>query len=657
MIAKVILPWFGGSASVWITCMLFFQLLLLGGYVYAHWSISSLDPAKQRITHIVFLAVSMLLLPVAPNPVWKTLANADPILHILGILVTSVGLPFFLLSATSPLLQSWYSRTQKEALPYRYFALSNLASLLGLLMYPVLIEPNLTLPQQSISWSAAYVIFAAMCILSMLYRARPQSIEIPPLTASAGHSGDGDPPPTAREQIVWVLLAACASILLLSVTNYLTQDVASIPFLWVLPLSLYLFSFILCFDREGWYRRSWYVWIIFAALAGMSIVLVGSAESMGLMIVFPVFCAGLFACCMFCHGELASRKPAPRHLTAFYLMISLGGALGGVFVGIAAPLFFNGYYELPIGMITCALLLYFMNPRKEWVTNMICSVLIIYVLFASGIYARNYFIGTRLAVRSFYGNLRVYEYNRSTQNEYRKLVNGTIVHGAQFMDAKRRREAGTYYSPRSGVGLAIKYLQPGPRRVGIIGLGAGTIAGYARPGDTYRFYEIDPQVKEIALREFFYVPECLGKVEIMIGDGRLLLEREADQRYDLLVVDAFNGGSIPVHLLTLEALKLYFRHLKPDGVLALNITNRYLDLAPVVEKLRSTLGKYAILISSLGNIGKEIYCDDWVLMTSDRGLLDIPEIKKIAFKLGTKKDLRVWTDKYSNLFQILRFSE
>ena len=651
----MILPWFGGAAAVWITCMLFFQLILLCGYIYAHWLINNLKAKNQMATHLLLLVSSILLLPVAPDRHLMSPAHLDPALQLLYLLLTSVGIPYFLLSTTTPLLQSWYARTYQRAMPYRLFALSNFASLLGLLAYPFIVEPNLTLPQQSMGWSAFYIVFAVACAGSALHSLKSGNVAIGPVETSAEIVAEESGPPGTMQKILWLLLSTCSSVMLLSTTNYITQNLASIPFLWILPLSLYLMSFTLCFDRAGWYRSKWYVWIITAVLGVMSYALTQWEHEYSIGISLPLFCTGLFAVCMFCHGELATRKPAPRYLTAFYLTISAGGALGGVLIGILAPKLLTGPFELALVLIACALLLFIVNFGRSRLTDVVCASLVAGVLFASVTYIYSFTKQSRLLVRNFYGWLKVNDYNEDPEDRYRCLVNGTIIHGIQFLDQARRDKPVSYYSPESGIGMAIEHLRTGARRVGIIGLGAGTISAYARPGDVYRFYEINPLVKKMALQQFSYLSDCRGKVEILIGDGRLLLEQENNQQYDLLVVDAFSSDAIPIHLLTLEAIQLYFRHLNPDGILALHISNLHLDLAPVIEQIRSTLGKQAILISSDGDDDEEIYKADWVLMTSGRNLLSIPELKKAATELRSRPNLRVWTDDYSNLIQIVKF--
>jgi hypothetical protein len=470
---------------------------------------------------------------------------------------------------------------------------------------------------------------------------------------AAGEAAAGCRPPRVREQLFWMLLAACASTLLLSVTNHLTQNVASIPFLWVLPLGIYLVTFILTFDLEGIYHRKTWVWLLAAALAGMSYGLVSWNSRTPLTLVIPVFCAGLFIACMFCHGELVKRKPAPQYLTTFYLMLSLGGALGGLLVGLAAPRLLSGYFELPLALIACAVLMLAVIEYRKWrITTIMGWAVAVMVLYAAVTFISSYAESTRAMVRNFYGGLRVTEYNTGTEDEARTMVHGTVIHGKQFTLPQRSNERITYYSPGSGIGLALKALRSSPLKVGVICLGAGSLAAYAERGDVFRFYEINPLVEMLARTEFTYLSGSRGRTEVVLGDGRLSLEREPDQRYDLLAVDAFSGDSIPVHLLTTQALELYFRHLKPGGILALHVTNTHLDLPPVVETLRRALGKHAVMITNERDEDREIYSATWALVSSRP--LTSPMIKEAAENLPYRPELRAWTDDYNNLFQILK---
>ncbi len=651
MIAKMILPWFGGSASVWITAMLFFQTALLGGYLYAHWSVRTLRPKSQAAVHITLLATSLLLLPVAPSLAWKPAGTEDPVLRILGLLTVSIGLPYFLLSTTSPLVQAWYARTNKAALPYRLFGLSNLASLLGLLAYPVFVEPHVTLRQQSLGWSTAFVLFVALGITTAF---RSRRTAAPAVCDDPAKSAITDcSPPRVREHVLWLLLAGCASTLLLSVTNHLTQNVASIPFLWVLPLSLYLLTFILTFNYERLYNRKFFVWLFVLALGGMSYGLLRWNSHANIGLVIATFSSGLFISCLFFHGELVKRKPAPQHLTSFYLMLSIGGALGGLFVGLIAPKVLPAYFELPLTLIFCSLLLLVvLEYRRSHIVLVIGWITATAVILTSSYYMTSYGHQVLVMARNFYGGLRVNEYHKGTNNEIRVLVNGTVTHGVQYTPPARRNAPLSYYGPGSGVALAEHYLRHSSLRVGVIGLGAGSLAAYARPGDVFRFYEINPLAEQLARSEFTYLGDCRGKVDVVLGDGRLSLEREPHQQYDLFVVDAFSGDAIPVHLITKQALELYFRHLKPGGVLALHITNTHLDLEPVVRKLSDELGKQAILISTDSDEQHNLYRSKWALVSSQP--IEDPAIENVAEELTTRPGLRAWTDDYNNLFQILK---
>jgi len=652
LIAKMILPWFGGSAAVWITAMLFFQSALLGGYLYAHWSVRSLGPRTQSLVHAGLLTTSLLLLPVTPSLAWKPAGGEEPIMRILGLLTVSIGLPYVLLSTTSPLIQAWYARRNRSALPYRLFALSNFASLLGLLAYPFLVEPSVTLRMQSLGWSVAYGVFVLLCSVAAITYGRTAASGGP--AVSEGLDGEApSKPPRPAEKLAWMVLAACASTFLLSVTNHLTQNVASIPFLWVLPLGLYLLSFILTFDLEGIYRRKVWVWILAAALAAMAYGLGTWNSRTPLALVIPVFCAGLFIVCMFCHGELVKRKPPPQYLTSFYLMLSIGGALGGMLVGLIAPWVLPGYFELAFSLIACAVLMLAVIDYRTWrITIVVCWAVAVGVTVASYAYVSSYGESTRAMVRNFYGGLRVTESDEGTEEEARTMVHGTVIHGKQFTALDRHREHITYYGPGSGVGLALRALERSPLRAGVIGLGAGSLAAYAERGDVFRFYEINPLVEQLARAQFTFLGECRGRAEVILGDGRLSLEREQAQNYDLFVVDAFSGDSIPVHLLTTQALELYFRHLKPNGILALHITNTHLDLAPVVDSLVRKLGKFAIMITNDRDEDREIYTATWALISSrpinDAASLDAAE------ELPHRPELRPWTDDYNNLFQILK---
>lgn len=650
VIAKMILPWFGGSASVWTTCMLFFQGVLLLGYLYSHWAVRTLKPKTQLWVHVGLLALSLAALPIVPSASWKPVGAEDPTFRIWGLLSASVGLPYFLLSTTGPLIQAWYARTHCQAVPYRLFALSNLGSMLALLGYPVVIEPFVTSRNQAFFWTGGYVLFTLLCAGAAWRASRAASEEV--ANAPQGDGSDGRAPWSSV--VLWIALPACASLMLLAVTNYMCQDVASIPFLWVVPLALYLLSFILCFEREGWYRPRLYEWLLAAAIGGMCYLYYGRDSDIPLRWVIVAFSAGLFVCCMFCHGEVARRKPAVRHLTFFYLMISLGGAVGSMLVALVAPRVFHAYYELPVGLVLCAVLALIVNRRDSVIYYSLVSAALV-----MGFYmvkqSRQMYSNNILMVRNFYGALAVAEEGSPGEPDaLRKLIHGTINHGQEFLDPERRRWPTTYYGPNSGVGMAIEHNRHSGQRVGVIGLGTGTLATYGRPGDYYRFYEINPLVIDIAHSYFFFLQDSQAKVDVALGDARLSLEREPPQNFDVLAVDAFSSDSIPVHLLTLEAFQIYFRHLRPDGVLAVHVSNRYLDLKPVVRNLADRLGRSCLLIDTEDGEGDGTFGSTWVLVTSNQRFLEDPEIKAESKEVPARSDLRLWTDDYSNLFRILK---
>jgi MFS family permease len=665
MIAKIILPWFGGSAAVWTTCMLFFQVALLVGYFYAHFVAKRLSPKTQVIVHATLLGLSILLLPVAPSASWKLVGAELPALRILGLLVIAVGLPYTLLATTGPLLQSWYTRTHQGAMPYRLFALSNLGSMLALLTYPALVEPFLPTHSQTLFWSSAYVIFVLLCVATALKSwNKLESVGAPVVEESPAGDTVQEPASALGRHIIWILLPACASALLLSVTTHVTQDVAAIPFLWVLPLSLYLLSFILCFDADGWYRRGVFMPLLAVALGGMTYLLWSSRPDVKLWVVVLLWAAGLFVACMVCHGELARLKPHPRYLTSFYLMVSVGGALGGVFVGLFAPAVFNGSFELPISIAATAvlaLLVLHRDPTSRFHSGRrrplwwAFAVLTLGLCYALSYEVRQNVSGYRLLARNFYGTLRVSDYGTAEDEDgQRKLTHGVINHGEQWLHPSMRRKPTGYYCEASGVVRGLMASQrEGPQKVGVIGLGAGVLSVYSRPGDQYRFYELNPLVKELAYKEFALLRESPAPIEVILGDGRLSLEREPSQQFDLLAVDAFSSDSIPVHLLTREAFAAYIRHMKPTGVLCVHVSNRYLDLVPIVQLSAQSFGKDAVVLETEEDDKTGCYATTWVLVSMSKGFFEQPAFHAVGSRPAIRAGLRVWTDDYSNLFRVL----
>jgi hypothetical protein len=652
LVAKLILPWFGGSAVVWNTCMLFFQMLLLAGYAYAHWSIQRLKPRQQFQVHSSLLGAAVILAPVLPPDWLKPTGESAPILPILTVLAVAIGLPYFLLSSTSPLLQAWYSRVHKAAPPYRLFALSNLASLLALVAYPVVIEPNLPAGSQAYVWRAAFAAFGAFCTYSG-WRAAQAT---PGAAASNEEAGEIPPAPTTKDYLSWITLASLPSMLFLSFTNHLVQNVASIPFLWVIPLSMYLLSFILVFDSDRIYRPAIFRIACPLALGALIYGILNSDSNTKLHLQLGAAALSLLLFCTFCHGELARRKPHPRYLTAFFLMMSAGGALGGFTISIAAPLLLPGYFELYYALALFAFISLMTLYREHWSTDVLWTTASVAALVLASIEFRAIAEGSKIMVRNFYGALRVQDSTQGADRRTwtRSMIHGTINHGLQFLSEERLRVPTTYYGQNSGAGLAITGTWRRNYRAGVIGLGTGTLSTYARQGDTYRFYEINPLVRDLAQKEFRFLGSCDGTCEVVLGDARVSLEREPSQNFDILVVDAFSGDSIPVHLLTKEAFQLYLRHLKsPDGVLAVHLSNTHLSLPPVVESVATSLGLRTIGIRNEAVAETQVYAADWVLVYRPGAAIEkAPAVAAAGRPVASRPDLRPWTDDYSNLFQI-----
>ncbi len=668
LVAKEILPWFGGAAAVWSVCLLFFQTALLLGYAYAHRLRSRVPPRAQAMVHATIVAVSLAALPIIPNAMWKPTAAQDPAWRILLVLGATVGLPFFVLASLGPLLQAWYFERDASGRPYRLYALSNAGSLGALVAYPALIEPRLALRAQAWGWSLAYGVVAATSVVVAFSHPVRQK------TADKG----GAPEASFGRRLLWIALAAVPSALLLAVTNHISQNVASAPFLWVLPLGIYLLSFILCFEGRRWYVRGLWLRLLGVALGGMAYGISEDLETAALKVLLPLFCAGLFVCCMVCHGELARLKPEPSQLTQFYLLLSLGGALGGLFVALIAPYWFRNLWELPLALGGCGVLVlvvlwsdpesYFFHKRfhPAWL-GMVALVIALCVNL--GMTSRRLSRDTRVMVRNFYGLLRVKERVRplivsmetdpknlfdAPDLRIRELVNGVISHGEQFQESSLRRQPTTYYSRESGVGFAIDIAERhGAVRVGVIGLGAGTLAAYGRPTDVFRFYDINPLVVTLARNEFTYLRDSPAQNDVVQGDARLSLERESSQQFDVLAVDAFTGDSIPVHLLTRETFELYRRHLKPGGVLAMHISNRYLDLEPVVAAAAAAIGEQAMVVSNGPDESRSISTSTWVLVAAKDSKL-AEEVWHDSGATPATQNRVLWTDDYSSLVRVLK---
>ncbi|MFZ2541287.1 MAG: fused MFS/spermidine synthase, partial [Gallionella sp.] len=564
---------------------------------------------------------------------------------------------------------------------YRFFALSNLGAILGLLSYPFAIEMWITTRNQAIGWSVGYGLFALLCIGSA-WRARRvadsgevDTSEVPkPFfdvlpTQQPLIPADHGAAPTTKDYFFWFMLAALASMMLLAVTNHITQNVASIPFMWVLPLTLYLITFVLCFEGrggKGFYVRKFWLLPTLIIISVMAWGITANYGFLAINIAIPLYCAGLFLVCMFCHGELAATKPVPHYLTRYYLILSLGGAVGGMFVGLVAPGLFTAYWELPLGLAALALTALVMTLR--YLANFVQRPVFVSVPLAALVtlavvvyyaYDYNWLLkegGTIHSARNFYGQLSVKQlgYSENNRDTYRILMHGTIVHGKQPTFAQYRRVTTSYYTESSGVGLALAHFRQGQQRIGGVGMGVGTIAAYGKQGDLFKFYEINPEVIDIASKYFYYLDESLAQIQIVLGDARLVLERERPQQFDVLAVDAFSGDAVPVHLVTREALAVYLKHIKPDGAVAFHVTSRYLRLAPVIRLLADQAGYQAVMISDRSDDNPYSSKSDWVIVTRNQNFMTDPEVAKKRVAIEPITGMKPWTDDFSNLFQVLK---
>ncbi|MDV6032428.1 MAG: spermidine synthase [Phycisphaera sp. RhM] len=856
IIGRFILPWFGGGPSIWTSCMLFFQAALLGGYLYSHLLCAKLSVRSQAWIHLAVLAVSVLLLPIAPDETWKPLPDQSPLARILLVLIATVGGPYFVLASTGPLMQKWFSQTSPDRSPYRLYALSNIGSLLALLSYPFVIEPRLTLQQQSVSWTSLYVVFAcfaAWCAIRLLkHDAMP--VRDDEVTGQATLESSMPVKPSWIVVFLWLILSACGSAMLLATTNQLCIDVATVPFLWILPLSLYLITFIICFDRPQWYDRRAFGMLLMVCgpLAGWAI---SSGPDLELAKQVVIFSAALFACCMAVHGELVHSRPDPRYLTLFYLVISAGGVLGGLFVAILATNLFTGYWEFQISLVACCVFalvaacrqrVWDVTPSSDFWTwaggafaTIVAAIALVWMphhesldaideialfgglgsLIFSGLIA----IGTRsersvsawtwcgsaalpigwvvawgswrtpdvmtaglgmqfaaisitawgaarvalrglrhfseqcqsqlirvailvyamilLALasqqdvvtatqtwtlllvglggvfaewvirklrspdrpslgiwywapllslvaimgygywetldshshgvvhrsRNFYGVLNV-DYVPARDDDESptpakfRLEHGQIQHGFQYYDEDWKREPTTYYGRASGLGLAIETVRERKQanqsiHVGVVGLGTGTIAAYGKADDDFRFYEINPAVQALSGRYFTYLKDSAARTKVRIGDARIVMERELrenqPQHFDVLAIDAFSSDAIPVHLLTTECAEIYRQHLVQDGILAIHISNRFLDLGPVVRGLADSLDWQAIRLSNDKDESIGVYGSTWVLLTQDAEVAEQLQRSESFEAWEQDETILHWSDDYSGLWNLL----
>ena len=711
LLSKFILPWFGGTPAVWTSAMLFFQIVLFLGYLYAHLTSVHLAPRSRLYLHLGVLAVALgsvainrLIPPTSLRPTGAD--NEWPLLQVLMLLGATVGLPYFALSSTGPLLQKWFSESFDKS-PYRLFALSNFGSLLALVSYPFFFEANWGIVSQAAMWSAGFAAFTLCCgyCAWQTYSLSSQRLSAVSITGTSSHSkspgsvsevqpsGIIEGPPSLFQMVKWIVLPTLACIVFLAVTNEVCQNIATVPLLWIVPLALYLLSFIVAFDQPKWYSRSLYtmVGLVFLFLLSNYREFVYSASDIinGMLgrsganeillsklwwLEAGIYFSALFCMLVVCHGELAKSKPGPGYLTRFYLTISLGGALGGILVNLIAPYVFKTFFELPLAFLCCALL----------------CVVILYSIIAqkrSPMRLGLFGLGTLLAIgtcfflirdalpeqdsendnvlheaRNFYGVLSVDRLDRNTPEDVFAFYSGHIQHGRQYADPMKRHLPLTYYGQGSGCEIGIRYVQQKHAQchIGAIGLGVGTVAAYARTEDRFRFYEINPQVIEVAKNTqwFHYLSDCRGKVDTVLGDARLQLERELksaeNQQFDLLILDAFSGDAVPTHLLTDEAIGIYSEHLKPDGLLVIHITNTHLDLFPVTEQLaqKHGYGYRRMYRKETDTLSRNYY----ILLSKDPQFLEqvADEIEDLPEYLKRPRSVPLWTDEYTNLTRLLR---
>jgi hypothetical protein len=710
MIAKMVLPLLGGSPSVWNTAMVFFQAALLAGYAYAHFSVRWLGLRRQSLLHLGVLALAFLAWPVELPEGWIPPAERFPVFWVLALLSVSVGLPFFAVSATAPVLQKWFARSghSDASDPYFLYSTSNIGSVLALLSYPFLVEPLLRLQQQSWSWSWGYVgLFALMGLCALVIWKRLAK----PLAAPAAPAAPrtATPAPSWRRRGRWVALAFVPSSLLLGVTAHITTDVAATPLFWVLPLVLYLLTYVIVFARRPLLRHDQVARALPFILALLPILFF---SSLNIMVAVGAHLAIFFAVALFCHGALVAGRPAEDHLTEFYLWMSTGGVLGGIFNALLAPVIFPAIFEyalvlalaclflpagtegrrpvlgdllIPLGLaglasaptllgiatvtgqgsldvflilMVLSLGIFFSRHRPRRMTAVILGVLLVPTAIGQ-------FSGSLAMARSFFGVYRVLEVGEA--GRFRVLLHGTTVHGAQDQRPGHRRTPGTYYSPEGPVGQIFEALN-GPaagaqpvERVGLLGLGVGTLACYRQPGQAWTYYEIDPVVARLArdTRYFSFLADCGAETEIVLGDGRIQLAAAADAGYDLLVLDAFSSDAVPLHLLTAEALALYRQKTARDGLILYHVSNRHLDLAQMVARLAESQGLTAWQRSLvIPKEEKDLYAassSEWVIMTADPGraaLLDgLPGWQRLPADLATD----LWTDDFSNIVGVIRW--
>jgi hypothetical protein len=648
--AKQLLPALGGSSAVWITCLVFFQIALLLGYWYAHW-LSGRAPTKfAAVLHIALLLCAAALLALIPQPDLSH-ASEHPLIAIFAGLLKTIGLPFLLLSSTSPLLQAWLAREERGDVRWRLFAFSNAGSLLALALYPTAIEPHLTLGVQRKGWGVGFAAYAILCsAIAWHAREANSSAERESLRVS------DQEPSSLRTRILWFLLPAAATAQLCAITSHLSENIAAIPLLWVLPLAVYLLTFILAFEAPRFYRRWLVMRLLVVMLAALGYMLFQTDVTLPILLSIGFFLAELFFVCFFCHAEAYALRPASASEAAlFYLLLAAGGAAGTIFIGILCPMIFSANYDVALAFLITAALALAATWQQGWPQRVLWSVGTMLLLWLVIMLHIAFTRSTLVEVRNFYGSLRVRQSLYPPQAyTVRTLLHGTIEHGTQWFATDFRHTPTTYYAPDSGVGLAIRFCCDGrSQNIGVVGLGAGTLAAYGQSGDRIRFYEINPAVRPIAENLFTYLRDSQAQLSFADGDARLSLTHEHARNFDVLAIDAFSGDAIPLHLLTTQAMQVYRRQLAPGGILAFHVSNQYLDLTPEIAELASAAGMEARVFDSPMNPSRGEYRATWVLVTDNAQFFAQMQVASVGRDIHRKPGLRAWTDDDSSLLPIL----
>lgn len=651
MVAKMVLPLLGGVPAVWTTSILFFQAVLLAGYAYAHFSVNRLGPRRQAVLQVVLVLVPLLALPVAIHS-HSPPTDSDPIPWLLGALVLACGLPMFVASSTGPVVQRWFASTGRRGArdPYFLFAASNLGSLLGLLLYPLVLERTLSLADQADLWSIGYGLLVALTVATAVVLWRSQPAETAPVERSAR--------PDRARRLRWVVLAFVPSSLMLGVTAEITSEIAPIPLFWVVGLALYLVTLIVAFSLRSPMPPRVLVQVLpLLVLAVVFFTFLHPTHSPWVLLLHLVtFTLSAYVC----HAQLAADRPAPEHLTEYYLWLSVGGALGGVFNGVVAPLIFSRLVEYPLALfLACFMRPRLLRPGRFWSRGRGLAVLAFASFVLAAVATTAGESDVLLADRSFFG-LYTVKLLDEPEGRYHALVDGNTLHGMQSLNPARATQPLLYFyrgAPVGDVFRAVHSARPAAR-VGVIGLGAGSLSCYARPADRWTFFELDPDVSRIAhdRKLFTLLPRCDPRANVVLGDGRLQIAKQPPHSFDLIALDAFNSESVPVHLLTREALAIYVRELAPHGVLVFNVTNHFVDLHTVLANLAGDAGLAAFERDDTNAGRKDGRAPSrWVAMARSAGDLGAVPREPGWRRLAPDPAKRVWTDQFSNVVDVLRF--